>query len=101
MDQFFKSHHVKRGYTKREYINYETFSLVIRFFSLCLMLENVASLNLELSQVGAKTTLLNEELDKEVYIEQPTSFEVKGNEQKVSFQNVSYMVLNNRLGNGT
>lgn len=46
------------------------------------MLETV--LNLELSQVGAKTTLLNE-LDEEVHIKQPTSFEVKGNEQKVSF----------------
>jgi hypothetical protein len=33
--------------------------------------------------MDAKTTFLNEELDEEIYMDQPDGFVVKGEEQKV------------------
>ena len=61
----------------------ETFSLVVRFASICLILAIVALLDLELYQMDVITAFLNGELDEEIYINEPMGFEAKGQERKV------------------
>ena len=48
------------------------------------MLIAIASIyNLEIHQMDVKTAFLNEDLDEEIYMEQPEGFISKGNENKV------------------
>ena len=61
----------------------ETFSLVMRFAFVRLILAIVANLNLELYQMDVKTAFLNGELDEEIYMNQPIGFVTKGQEHKV------------------
>ena len=64
----YKARLVVKGYTQREGVDYkETFSLVLRFASISLILAMVTSLNLELHQMDVKTAFLNGELDEEIF----------------------------------
>ena len=68
----YKAHLMAKGYTQRERIDYEkTFSPLVIFVSIRLILAIVAHLDLELFQMDVKTAFLNEELDKEIYMDQP------------------------------
>ena len=76
-----------KWYTQKEGVDYkETFSPVVSFASVQLILAIVSNLNLELYQMGVKTTFLKGELDEEIYMDQPIGFVTKGQEHKVQTQ---------------
>jgi hypothetical protein len=72
---------VGKCFTQKEVIDYtETFSLVSCNDSLRIIMTLVAHYDLELHQMDVKTTFLNGNLLKNVYMMQPKGFAVKGKE---------------------
>lgn len=51
-----------KGYTHKEGIDYEDFSLVVRFASVCVLLATLAHWDIELFQMDVNTTFPNGEV---------------------------------------
>ena len=77
-----KARLVARGYTQKDGIDYkETFSLISKRDSLRIIMALVAHYDLDLHQIDMiKTTFLNENLDEEMFMDQPEGFMVEGKE---------------------
>jgi hypothetical protein len=75
-----KARLVCKGYTQVEGIDFEeTFVLVSRMEAIRLLLAYACSNNIKVYQMDVKSTFLNEELEEEVYIEQPEGFQLSEN----------------------
>ncbi|GJV43043.1 retrovirus-related pol polyprotein from transposon TNT 1-94 [Tanacetum coccineum] len=77
----YKARLVVKGFSQKRGIDFdEIFSLVVKMGSIRVVLGLAASLDLEVEQMDVKTTFLHGDLDKEIYMEQPEGFQVKGKE---------------------
>lgn len=71
----FKARLVARGFTQEYGINYyETFSPVVRFTSIRIILAIAAQKKMSIRQFDVKTAFLNGDLKENVYMEQPVGF---------------------------
>ena len=74
---------------------------MVRFASILLLLALVVHLNLELFQMDVKTAFLNVNVEKEIYMDQPIGFVLKGQETKCITLKGSYIVLSSLSSHGT
>lgn len=71
----FKARLVARGFTQQYGVNYnETFSPVVRFTSIRVILAVAAQRRMHMKQFDVKTAFLNGDLKETVYMEQPVGF---------------------------
>ncbi|UYV68298.1 hypothetical protein LAZ67_5003753 [Cordylochernes scorpioides] len=73
--QRFKARLVAKGYSQiKNVVFFDTFSPVVRYDSLRILLSHAASERMFLKQFDVKTAFLNGELEKLVYLEQPEGY---------------------------
>ena len=66
----YKAHLVVKGYSQKEGVDYnETFSLVARHTSICVLLDLVATLDVELEQLDVKTTFIHGRLKEDILMQ--------------------------------
>lgn len=71
-----KARLVVKGYNQEEGIDFkETFTLVARLEVIHLLLAYACSLNFQLFQMDIKSAFLNDYINEEVYVKQPSGFE--------------------------
>ena len=80
----YKAQLVAKGFTQKDGINYkETFSPVSKKDSFRIIMALIAYYDLELHQMDVKIALLNEDLEEDVYMDQPVGFTKEGKEHMV------------------
>jgi hypothetical protein len=80
----YKARLVVKGYAQRRGIDYdEVFAPVARLDTIRLLIALAAHKGWEVHHLDVKSAFLNGDLLEEVFIEQPSSFIVKGSEHKV------------------
>ncbi|GAA0145952.1 transmembrane signal receptor [Lithospermum erythrorhizon] len=86
----YKARLVVKGFAQRQGIDYdEIFSPVVKITSVRVVLGLVAVFNLEIEQLDVKTAFLHEDIDEDVFMEQPEGFVVKSKEHMVCKLNKS------------
>lgn len=79
-----KARLVAKGYMQCEGIHFEEmFALVARFDGIRIVLAIIADYKWNVFQFDVKSAFLNGLLIEEVYVQQPQSYEIMGEEQKV------------------
>ncbi|GJT67365.1 retrovirus-related pol polyprotein from transposon TNT 1-94 [Tanacetum coccineum] len=80
----YKARVVIQGFRQREGLDYfDTYSPVTRITSIRMIIAIAALRNLEIHQMDVKTAFLNEDLEEEIYMNQPEGFIAPGQEGKV------------------
>lgn len=80
----YKARLVVKGFSQKKGVDFEEiFSPVVKMSSIRVVLAIAASMDLEIEQLDVKTAFLHGDLDKEIYMEQPEGFAVKGKENLV------------------
>ena len=80
----FKARLVAKGFSQRPGIDYEeTFSPVVKYDTLRVILSFVAARDLDMAQLDIKTAFLNGDLNEEIYLEQPEGYVIPGKEDQV------------------
>ena len=80
----YKARLVIKSYKQTKGLDYfNTYSSMMRINSISMVLAIYALRNLEVHQLGVKTTFLDGDLDKEIYMEQLEGFYALGQEKKV------------------
>ncbi len=73
-----------RGFTQTYEVDYnKTFALVTKLTSICYIFALAALEDMEIHQMDVKMTFLNDELEKEIYMQQPQRFVYQGGEHLV------------------
>ncbi|KAE8667942.1 hypothetical protein F3Y22_tig00112352pilonHSYRG00005 [Hibiscus syriacus] len=79
-----KARLVAKGYSQKDGIDYdEVFAPVARLETIRLIISLAAQNKWKIQQMDVKSAFLNRVLEEEVYIQQPSGYEVKGHEDKV------------------
>jgi hypothetical protein len=79
-----KARFVACGFSHKEGIDYDDiFSLVSRYISIRIVISLATVFGWKLHQMDVKTSFINDEVEKEVYIEQPEGFMIHGKEYHV------------------
>jgi len=79
-----KARFVARGFSQKEGIDYhETFSPVMKYQSLRILLSIANARNMFIEQMDVKTAFLHGDLEEEIYLEQPVGFIKPGEEAMV------------------
>ena len=80
----YKARLVAKGFRQTEGFDFfDAFSPVTRVTSIRVLLSIAALHDLEIHQMDVKTAFLHDELEEEIYMEQPEGFVVPGQERKV------------------
>ena len=83
---------VVKGFSQKKGIDFdEIFSPIVKMSSIRVVLGLAVSLDLKIEQIDVKTTFLHGDLKKEIYMEQPEGFTIKGKEDYVCKLKKSFM----------
>ena len=75
----FKARLVVKGFTQKYGIDYfDTYSPVTKIATIRVMFALASTRNLLLHQMDVKTTFLNDDLDEEIYMQQPPCYVILG-----------------------
>ena len=78
----FKARYVAKGYSQIPEIDYsETFSPTARMTSIRLLMQLAVQNDMFIHQMDVKSAYLNAPIEREIYVEQPSGFEIKGDKE--------------------
>ena len=98
--QTFKARLVTKGFIQKGVDYFDTYAPMARITSIRVLFSLASIHDLYIHQMDVKTTFLNGDLDKEVYMEQPEGFVLPGNKRKVCKLVKSLYGLNKLLNSG-